>query len=267
MLRLRRQRGFYAICIRKSTSKARKACATAHNLCRLDQEAMKQQALIYNQTFLIQQLERKIRRAQGERSDEEKDALQQKVDALTTQLEDWKRKNAILNVQHKRATEDLRLSKRQLDILIKQRDASVDSVADLNIYNERAATQLVSKTREKEELMVDENILRLELRKLRGFLNTRADDVLSLENRQAQLQLALEERTKEIEIHRDMLRAHIKAAEEERHSATSEWRDRLNRVDKLKRKYEIIVSRMGGGEDGDEPQSQAYYLIKASQVK
>jgi UDP-glucose:O-linked fucose beta-1,3-glucosyltransferase len=113
--------------------------------------------------------------------------------------------------------------------------------------------------------MVDENILRLELRKLKSFLNTRADDVLSLENRQAQLQLALEERTKEIEIHRDMLRAHIKAAEEERHSASSEWRDRLNRLEKLKRKYEIIMSRMAT-EDGEEPQSQAYYLIKSSQV-
>jgi UDP-glucose:O-linked fucose beta-1,3-glucosyltransferase len=126
--------------------------------------------------------------------------------------------------------------------------------------------QLNAKVKEKEELMVEENILRLELRKLRGFLNARADEVFSLEHRQIQLQLALEERTKEIAIHNDMLRLQIKNAEEERHSANSELRDRIGKVEKLRRRYEILMTQFAP-EEGEEEHSQAYYVIKASQER
>ncbi|KAI8815709.1 uncharacterized protein EV422DRAFT_346127 [Fimicolochytrium jonesii] len=123
--------------------------------------------------------------------------------------------------------------------------------------------------------MVEENVLRLELRKLRGFLNSRADEVFSLENRQVNLQLALEERTKEIEIHKDMLRLHLKTAEEERYSAAAELRDRVSKVEKLKRRYEIVMSHFAGdgdegggaGANGEEPHSQAYYVIRAAQQR
>lgn len=231
----------------------------------LDQDAMKQQSLLYSQAYLIQQLERKVRRAQGERSDEEKEQLKARIDELTQQLEEKKRTNTILTSQHRKATDDVRQAKRLLASLEKERSAVNENIAEMALYNESAGAQLAAKIREKEEMMVEENILRLELRKLRSFLNARADNVLSLENRQAQLQLALEERTKEIEIHKDMLKAHIKTTEEERYSAVAELRDRLSKVDKLKRKYEIIMTHLGS-DDGEE-HTQAYFLIKASQVR
>jgi UDP-glucose:O-linked fucose beta-1,3-glucosyltransferase len=89
--------------------------------------------------------------------------------------------------------------------------------------------------------------------------------VFSLENRQIQLQLALEERTKEISIHKDMLRVQIKNAEEERYSANSEFRGRVSRVEKLKKRYEILMTQFSP-EDGEEEHSQAYYVIKSAQV-
>jgi uncharacterized coiled-coil DUF342 family protein len=114
--------------------------------------------------------------------------------------------------------------------------------------------------------MVDENILRLELRRLRSFVHARSDEVLTLETRKLQLNLTLEERTKEIEIHKDMLRVQLKNAEEERHSANSELRDRVGKVEKLKRRYEILMTQFAP-EDGEEDHSQAYYVIKASQKR
>ena len=114
--------------------------------------------------------------------------------------------------------------------------------------------------------MVEENILRLELRRLRGFLNARSDEVYSLEARQVQLQLALEERQKEIDIHKDLLRVDIKNTEEERYSAKNELRERINKVEKIKRKYEILVTRFAP-EEGAEEHSQAYYVIKAAQKR
>lgn len=45
----------------------------------------------------------------------------------------------------------------------------------------------------KQNLMVDENLLKLQLRRLRKQLDDRADDVLSLEQRTLELKTAMQE--------------------------------------------------------------------------
>ncbi|KAJ3295187.1 Coiled-coil domain-containing protein 39 [Borealophlyctis nickersoniae] len=237
---------------------------------RLDQEALKQQALLYAQEFQIQQLERKVRRAQGDRTDEEKEILVKKIEDLNSQLEEQTKRYTLLNSQLKKSQDDLRQSKRTMENLQKEKDTVIATIDELNLYNDSASHQLASKIREKEELMVEENILRLELRKLRGFLNARADEVLSLETRQTQLHLALQERTHALGLHSSMLRLAHKASEEERHSACAELRDRVSKVEKLKRRYEILMTQFAPTEDGEnagegEEHSQAYYVIKAAQ--
>ncbi|KAJ3193569.1 Coiled-coil domain-containing protein 39 [Irineochytrium annulatum] len=234
---------------------------------RLDQEALKQQALLYAQEFNIQQLERKVRRALGDRTDDEKDLLLKRIEELNAELEDQTRKHVLLNNQLKKSHEDLRQAKRKMDSLQKEKDDVTDAIDELNLYTESASNQLNVKVREKEDLMVEENILRLELRKLRGFLNAKADEAsLNLETRQVSLQLALEERTKEISIHNDMLRLQTKNVEEERHSANAELRERVGRVEKLKRRYEILMTQFAP-EEGEEEHSQAFYVIKSAQEK
>ena len=117
--------------------------------------------------------------------------------------------------------------------------------------------------------MVEESVLKLELRKLREYLNSRADQVYSLESKKLQLSLALEERNKEISIQKDILRVQLKNAEEERSSAAAELRDRIRKVENMKKRYEILIAQFNSvdDEDGDEERSQAYYIIKASQRK
>ncbi len=233
---------------------------------KIDQEALKQRSMLYNMEFSVQQLERKIRRLEGERSDEEKNELLAKIEVLNAKYEEQMNKWNTLNNQLKRSQEDLRQAKRQLNGLEKQKTELNTNIGELNLYNESAAHQLGSKIKEKENLMVDENILRLELRRLRSFVHARSDEVLTLETRKLQLNLALEERTKEIDIHKDMLRVQIKNAEEERHSATTELRDRVGKVEKLKRRYEILMTQFAP-EDGEEDHSQAFYVIKAAQKR
>jgi len=60
-----------------------------------------------------------------------------------------------------------------------------------------------------------------------------------------------------------MLELQIKEAEEERHMANTEYHERLNKLDKLKKRYEILVTHFPNDE---EEHSQAYYIIKAAQV-
>ena len=49
--------------------------------------------------------------------------------------------------------------------------------------------------------MVQHDVLQLEVRKLRSVLSGRSDDVFGLENRKLQLEMSMEERRREIEVH------------------------------------------------------------------
>ncbi|KAJ3390261.1 Coiled-coil domain-containing protein 39 [Lobulomyces angularis] len=239
---------------------------------KLDQEAIKQQALLYAQEFQIQQLERKVRRAQGDRTDEEKAILEKTITELNENLEIQNKQWTLLNTQLKKSQDDLRLSRKNLETLVKEKETVTMHIEELSLYNDSAADQLAGKIKEKEEFMVEENVLRLELRKLKGFLSARADEVFTLESKKLYLQLALEERTKEIQIHKDMLRVQIKNSDAERASAASELRERVGKVEKLKRRYEILMSQFEkSDEDSMDPEkeehSQAFYVIRASQQR
>merc|ERR1711998_131228 len=100
-----------------------------------------------------------------------------------------------------------------------------------------------------------------EVKRLRGLMNDKSENLYSLENRKNQLQISMEEREKEIEVHQEVLKAQLRAAEEERHRAAIELAERKQKIYNLKTKYETVVSRTKRNEDGDK--SQAYYILKA----
>lgn len=64
--------------------------------------------------------------------------------------------------------------------------------------------------------MIEDNLLKLELKRVRNMLHDKAGEVLSLEKRKQQLQTAMEERTAEIKVHRAMLESQLRIAEQER---------------------------------------------------
>jgi len=79
----------------------------------------------------------------------------------------------------------------------------------------------------------------------------------------------MEERQQEIKVHSDVLKAQLKAAEEERHATAKGLSEKLLKVEKLTNKYDIICGKMGadGDGDGDGEHTQAYYVIKAAQER
>jgi len=100
-------------------------------------------------------------------------------------------------------------------------------------------------------------------------LQVRADEVYGLENRKFQMQMGLEERKHETEVHAEILRASLKTAQEDMHRATLEVKERQLRTTRLQSKYEVMVGKrnMGGGDGDDGDHSQAYFVIKAAQVR
>ncbi len=79
----------------------------------MDTESVRQQELIYTAEFQIQQLERKVSRASGERSDEEKIVMQARIADLNKEVEAAAAQEKLLSTQCKVLRDDLRRVQRQ----------------------------------------------------------------------------------------------------------------------------------------------------------
>ena len=66
---------------------------------------------------------------------------------------------------------------------------------------------------------------------------------------------------------REVQRAQLKLAEEERHKIAMDLKDRLQAIDKLKAKYDVLAGRMRGSSEDGEERSQAYFIIQAAQKR
>lgn len=235
-------------------------------LTKLDTESLKQQEILYNQDFTIQQLERRMGRMQGETSNEDKLKMEAKIKELSDVLKNEENTKAVLTQQLKRLQDDIRRVKRDLEKASIEKTELTSKIEELELHSDSSQRELKNVSNGKQELMVEHNVLKLELKKLRDILNSKADDVLSLEKRKLQLETAMKERSKEISLHQEMLTSQLRAAEEERQHVSSELHERIAKIDKLKKRYEILMVSMAPPE-GEEEQSQAFYVIKAAQEK
>jgi len=82
--------------------------------------------------------------------------------------------------------------------------------------------------------------------------------------------MSMEEREKEIQVHKDILISELKAADQERHKVSVELTMQKSLVKNLRIKYEALCQRnksSSGEVESTGEHSQAYYVIKAAQEK
>mmetsp|Transcript_36979 Transcript_36979/g.102767 ORF Transcript_36979/g.102767 Transcript_36979/m.102767 type:complete len:901 (-) Transcript_36979:206-2908(-) len=235
-------------------------------ISKLDTERQRQQELLYAVDFQSQLMQRKVARVSGERTVEERDAFNEKVEALEKNLEEQKSLHNILSVQIKRQDAELKNANRSLAAVKKDTESMKGSMEELELQNTIVNRTVQQTVKEKEEALMQHDILRLEVKRLRQNLNSKSENLYSLENRKQQLQISMEEREKEIEVHTDVLKAQLRGAEEERHKAAIELAERKQKIYNLKSKYENVMNKVKK-EDGEENHSQAHYMIKAAQEK
>ncbi len=227
----------------------------------LDKEAARQQELLYNAEFQIQQIERKLARGMGERSDDEKRALRKATEEAELRRDQAKEKRKMLNNQVRKLQNELVSSKAKRDEFAILKTKLSEKQAELELENRMLEDDVKKDVKQKEEIMIGNDVLRLEVRRLRDLLSAKADVVFSLENRKQQLLLSMEERKSEISVHKDVLKAQYKTLNDEKHKLITDLRDRENKVEKLKARFEIVPR------GDDEGHSQAYFVIKAAQKR
>merc|ERR1712159_99450 len=129
---------------------------------------------------------------------------------------------------------------------------------ELELQNSIMNRTVAQTVKEKEEVLVHHDVMKLEVKRLRGLMNEKSEALYSLENRKHQLQISMEEREKEIEVHQDVLKAQLRCAEEERHKAAIELAERKQKIYNLKMKYEVVVNKTKKDDEDGEGNTQAY---------
>ena len=106
------------------------------------------------QDFQLQVLERKVARLQGERSDEEREALAEKIKVLNEQYENLADTKVFLEDQMKKLNDDLRRGERELAKSTDEKDYLATKIDELNLHNDSSQRSLKKMTSEKDDLMV-----------------------------------------------------------------------------------------------------------------
>jgi len=236
---------------------------------RLSQEFQRQQELLYNAEYQIQLMERKVAKAKGEKTIEERKELEEQIKKAEEEFEQKSTEHKKLSQALRRLDDDTRAIEKILVGVEDDKTKLASTIEELTLENDMFAQDLSKVIKTKEETLVQHDIMKLEIKNIRDNLMKATYKVYNLENRKHQLEMSMQEREKEISVHKDVLKAEFKAAEEERHKIAVELSERLNKVKNLKIKYEALVQKKqssdGLGDINDH--SQAYYVIKAAQER
>jgi chromosome segregation ATPase len=121
---------------------------------KLKQDAQRQQELQYNADFQIQQMERKVARASGERSQEETKALQKEISEIQKEhdklIEDWH----LLSNSNKKLEDERRTVERQINKVKDNKYNLETHIQELELENEMAKGDLDKVIRKKEKTLV-----------------------------------------------------------------------------------------------------------------
>ena len=238
------------------------------NILKLDNDINKQGELLYNVDFQIQLMERKVDWVQGKRTQEETNEINKKTEILEKTTSDLAKKKAKFENSLIMINEDLRAIDTKLKTITNEKDKLTSIIEELELENMKCGQDLQKIVKTKEEVLVEHDLMKLDIKKIYDRLLNEANEVFRKENRLAQLELSIKEREREINVHKDLLIAERKSAEEERHNCAMELTQKLIRAKNLKLKYESLINKTSKNEDGgEEKYSQAYYVIKTAQEK
>ncbi|ETO15064.1 hypothetical protein RFI_22300, partial [Reticulomyxa filosa] len=209
-----------------------------------DQKSMKQQEALYCLEFQIQQLERKISRAQGKKSQEETAELNEKLIDLQTKLKDQKKHETELQTQVKRFEDDLRLANKNRAVVNNNKEKLNSQISEHLLINESIESEIKQLMKQQSELLLVQNDNKLSVIHLRDELNVLSKKVFAAKNDKMQLELIMEERKNEIENLNKINMATIKVKESARKEAQMDLKKCETKLYALQSKYCTVAGKL-----------------------
>jgi len=211
-------------------------------------------------------MEHKVARGLGERSTEEKERLTKRINELKEDHITFKNRNKYLKQQSNVLHQELRKSGRKLDEWNKSKTELQRTINEVELEIKSCEMNSEKVQRDKEEDMVVLDLARLEVRRLRDILNSKATEVYELEDAREMFRAKMNERNNMLCVEAEVRLAQLRAAEDERHHCAIELGQRSIAAEKIQLKYEMITKAHNTGDDSDG-NSQVYNLIAAAQKR
>jgi len=185
---------------------------------------------LYAADYLIQTNARRVEQAKGDHSNEDNKKYVAKLQKKQKKLEDVEKKYKILFKSVKKLNDDLRGVKRDMEKSTEESTQVSESIDQLQLEIEMTEREIDGLGRGKEDVLVKHDVMKLEVKNRRDVLFSAADTLFTLENRKYQLEMSMEERMREITVHKDVLNSEKRACAEEKHKVMVELADRKARV-------------------------------------
>ena len=161
-------------------------------MVQLDKELLHTQELVYNTEYQIQQIERKIARGLGQRSNEEKAVLNNQLIVIEVKLTELKEAKKVLSNQLRKLTLEYNTTLQTLNNITTNNSILNNKLIELELENRMLSEQMNKQYKEKDDALIQNDLLKLDIIKLRENLAIKTDKVYNLQNNKLELLIANE---------------------------------------------------------------------------
>lgn len=231
----------------------------------LENRQTAQQQVLSNANFHLQQMEKKVARGLGERSNDEQMELQLQIKSLEAVLEAENKKKLELAQQKRKLQVELRACDKKYDSAESKFNETMKMIDVIGLQIFSCGQKLKETVAAKDEAMVLHDVTVLDVRRLRDSLRSLLEEVYSLKDQAAKSSTSTQEKKEEIIKLNEHKIGQLRIAKEERHKSAVELGKSKTGLEKTKAKYDTISAVNAKKGEGEGYESPELKLILAAQ--